>query len=256
MTENTTPIRKSALAPTVLVAGGAGFIGSHLVEALLVNGARVVVLDNFSTGKKAHLSTLLDNPKFSLVEWDINNGIPQNVEAVDYVFHLAGLESYVYGDQKITLDSLLTNAIGTKNLLELAKRSYAKFILVSSVDVYQGSISSMDLDHYFGKTQAEENIFSQIEAKRYAEALVWEYHKKHRINARIARLCEVYGPRMDFTSGGELGRMTKLLLDHQDLLVYGDGLEKNHYLFVSDVISGLVKAVFNDDTDGKIFTFS
>ncbi len=256
MTENTTPIRKSALAPTVLVAGGAGFIGSHLVEALLVNGARVVVLDNFSTGKKAHLSSLMDNPKFSLIEWDINNGIPPIVEAVDYVFHLAGLESYIYGDQKITLDSLLTNAIGTKNLLELAKRSYAKFLLVSSVDVYEGAISSVDLEHYFGRTQQEENKFSQIEAKRFAEALVWEFHKKHKINARIARLCEVFGPRMDFTSGGELGRLTKLLLDHQDLTVFGDGLEKNYYLFVADVVSGLVKTVFSDDTDGKIFTFS
>lgn len=253
--ENKQPtIRKSSLAPTILVSGGAGFIGSHLVEALLLNGAKVIVLDNFATGKKSYLSGVSDNPKFSLIECDINEGIPNNIETVDYIYQLAGLESYIYGDEKITLDSLLTNAVGTKNLLDLAKKSYAKFILVSSIDVYEGLISSLDINHYFGQTETAEKKYSHSEAKRFAEALVWEYYKKHKINSRIVRLPEVYGPRMDFNSGGELGRLIKCLIDQTDLTIYGDGLEKNYYLFITDAIAGLIKAQFSDTSEGKIFT--
>ncbi|MEK7595284.1 MAG: NAD-dependent epimerase/dehydratase family protein [Patescibacteria group bacterium] len=249
-------IKKSALAPTILVSGGAGFIGSHLIEALLLKDAKVVVIDNFSTGKRAYLSAVLDNPRFTLIESDINDGVPKNIEAVDYIFHLAGLESYIYGEKTVNLDSLLTNAVGTKNLLDLAKKASAKFLLVSSTDVYEGLVSSFDINHYFGKTDLDEKKYSHAEAKRYAEALTWEYYKKHKINARIVRLPEVYGPRMDFTSGGELGRLLKLVLDEKDLLVFGDGLEKSYFLHVADSVSGLVKAEFGDSTDGKIFTLA
>lgn len=247
-------IKKSALAPTVLVAGGAGFIGSHLVEALLLRDVKVVVLDNFSTGKKAYLNSVLENPKFVLIEADINDGIPQSIESVDYIFHLAGLESYIYREDVMTLDSLLTSAVGTKNLLDLAKRSMSKFLLASSFDVYEGMVSSIDLGHYFGHTDNEEKKYSHSEAKRFAEALVWEYYKKNKINSRIVRLPEVYGPRMDFSSGSELGRLLKLLLDHNDLTIFGDGLEKNYYLFIADAISGLVKALFAEESDGKIYS--
>ncbi len=247
-------IKKSALAPTVLVAGGAGFIGSHLVEALLLKDVKVVALDNFSTGKKSYLNSVLENPKFVLIEADINDGIPQSIESVDYIFHLAGLESYIYREDVVTLDSLLTSAVGTKNLLDLAKRSMSKFLLASSFDVYEGMVSSIDLGHYFGHTDNEEKKYSHSEAKRFAEALVWEYYKKNKINSRIVRLPEVYGPRMDFSSGSELGRLLKLLLDHNDLTIFGDGLEKNYYLFIADAIAGLVKALFGEESDGKIYS--
>ena len=240
-----TIIKKSALAPTVIVSGGGGFIGSHLVEALLIKDARVVVLDNFSTGKRSYLSGVMENPKFTLIECDINDGIPKGVESADYVIHLAASESYIYGDENITLDSLLTNAIGTKNLLDLSKKSSSKFLLASTIDIYQGLISSLDIAHYFGQTETEEKRFSYSEAKRFAEALVWEYYKKFNLNSRIVRLPEVYGPRMDFSSGSELGRLVNLLLNRENLVVYGDGLEKNYYLYITDTVSGIIKALFN-----------
>ena len=114
-------IKKSALSPTVLIAGGAGFIGSHLSQALLQRDARVIVLDNFKTGKDVYISSFLENPKFAVFDTDINEGLPKNIHSVDYIIHLAGVESYLYSRDAVSLDSLLTNALGTKNLLDLAR---------------------------------------------------------------------------------------------------------------------------------------
>jgi UDP-glucuronate decarboxylase len=248
-------IKKSALSPTVLIVGGAGFIGSHLAEALLAKEARVIVLDNFSTGKDVFVHALLKNPKFALFDADINLGIPPQIESVDYIFHLAGLETYLFDKDDVNLDSLLTNALGTKNVLDFAQKSSAKFLLASSIDVYKGLISPVSLDQYFGATEQEEKKYSLIEAKRYAEALVWEYYKKNQIDVRIARLPEVYGPRMNLDSSGSLGSLLRNLLDNKDLVVYGEGTEKEHYLYISDVVAGLIKALFTENTAGTIYTF-
>ena len=248
-------IKKSALAPTVLIAGGAGFIGSHLAETMLLKDARVIVLDNFRVGKDVYVNSLLQNPKFALFDVDINQGLPKNIESVDYIFHLAGVESYLYSQDNVNLDSLLTNALGTKNLLDLANKSQAKFLLASSISVYQGLISPINLEHYFGQTQEEEKKYSLSEAKRFAEALVWEYFKKNQTNVRIARLPEVYGPRMNLNSSGSLGILLKELMENKNLTVIGDGTEKEYYLYISDAISGLIKALFAEKTEGKIYSF-
>lgn len=247
-------ITKSALVPTILISGGAGFIGSHLAEALLDNNARVIVLDNFQTGKKIHVKDLLSNKNFALYDIDINEGIPPEIESVDYIFHLAGVEEYLYSKEYLNLESLFTNSLGTKNLLDLAKRSSAKFLLVSTIDVYQGRMSQLYLDKYFGFTPSEENKFSLIEAKRFAEAVVWEYFKTHGVDVRVVRIPEVYGPRMDLSSSGFLGGFIKNLLDGSSIEIFGEGTEKEYYLYVSDVVSGLVKAQFNSKTKGNIYS--
>ena len=247
-------IKKSVLSPTVLIAGGAGFIGSHLAEALLLQDARVIVLDNFKTGRDFYIGHLLTNPKFALYDVDINVGFPEEIESVDYVIHLAGLEEYLYSEDQVNLDALLTNAVGTKNLLDFANRSHAKFLLASSIYVYQGMMSQINLDQYFGRTNIEEKKYSATEAKRYAEALVWEYYKKNETNVRIIRLPEVYGPKMDLEASGNLGRLLKELMDNKDLDIYGEGVEKEYYIYVSDAVSGIVKALFNDKTSGRIYS--
>ena len=249
-------IKKSALAPTVLIAGGAGFIGSHLSEALLLKEARVIVLDNFTTGKDVHINSLLNNPKFAVFDVDINKSLPEEIESVDYIIHLAGFETYLYSKNDINLDSLLTNAVGTRNLLELAHKSPAKFLLASSIDVYQGLISPLNLNHYFGQTEEEERKYSLTEAKRFAEALVWEYFKKHQTDVRIVRLPEIYGPRMNFEASGVLGRHIKDLTENNNLTIYGEGTEKEYYLYVSDAITGITKALFNQNTEGRIYTLT
>ena len=120
-------ISKSPLVPTVLISGGAGFIGSHLAEHLLWNKARVIVLDNFNTGKEIHVKHLLNEPNFALYDVDINEGIPEDIKSVDYIFHLAGLEEYFYSKEYLNLDALFTNSLGTKNLLDLARKSSPNF---------------------------------------------------------------------------------------------------------------------------------
>ncbi len=248
-------IKKSALTPTVLIAGGAGFIGSYLSEKLLEKGARVVVLDNFDNGKTNFVEHLLGNDKFALFDVDINGGLPPEIESVDYIFHLASLETHL-DDQVADLNTLLTNAIGTKNLLELAKKSEAKFLLGSSADIYKGQISPLDLARYFGETKEEEKAYELAEAKRFAEALVWEYYKNFDLDARIVRLPEVYGPKMDLEATGTLGRLLDELIKGNNLTIYGDGIEKEYYLYVEDAIAGLVKALFNANTKGKIYTLT
>jgi nucleoside-diphosphate-sugar epimerase len=244
-------IKKSALTPTVLIAGGAGFVGSCLAETLLLKDSRIIVLDNFKTGKQNYVNHLLSNPKFALYDVDINTGIPPEIESVDYVFHLAGLEEY---KDEMSLESLLTNAIGTKNLLDLANRSKAKFVLSSSINVYQGMMSQLNLEQYFGKTRFEEGKYSLNEAKRYAEALVWEYYKKYDTDVRIVRLPEVYGPKMNVESTGELGRLLTELRDNKDLTVYGEGTVKDYYLFINDAVAGIIKSVFSEKTKGSIYS--
>lgn len=250
----TQSIKKNSLAPTILVSGGAGFVGSHLVEALLANGAKVLVVDNFNTGKEIHVKHLLANPNFALFNVDINEGLPPEIESVDYVFHMAGLEDYMYSGESPTLDTLLTNSLGTKNLLDLVKRSEAKFVLISTIDVYQGRMSQDELAKYFGLSKPEENKFSLIEAKRFAEAVVWEYFRKYDLDVRVVRLPEVYGPRMDLSSSGVLGVFIKTLLDGKDIEVSNDGVEKEYYLYVSDAVSGVLRSMFNQGTKGNIYS--
>lgn len=247
-------IKKSALAPTVLIAGGAGFVGSHLAEVLLVKEARVIVLDNLKTGKDIYVNSLLDNPKFALFDVDISQKTPDNIQSVDYIFHLAGIESYPLNQETADLNSLLINAMGTKNLLDLAVRSEAKFLLASSIDVYQGFISPINLEHYFGKTQEEEKRYSLAEAKRYAEALVWEYFKRHQTDVRIARLPIIYGPRMNLNMSGSLGHLLKDMVEDHNLTIFGEGTEKEFYLYISDAITGIIKSLLNKNTEGKIYT--
>ncbi len=250
----TNVIKKSVKIPTVLIAGGAGFVGSHLAETILLQGARVIVLDDFSTGKKTYVDKLLANPSFALFNGDINQGVPSEIESVDYVVHLAALEEYLYNNDYLNLDLLLTNGIGTKNLLDFATKCNAKFMLVSSVDVYMGMMSQLDVASYFGKTQQDEKMYSLTEAKRYAEALVWEYFKKSKLDARIVRLPEIYGPGMDLSSCGVLGIYLQDLIQGKNLTIYGDGNEKSAYLYIQDAVSGIAKALFSPNTAGNIYS--
>ncbi|MFA6981521.1 MAG: NAD-dependent epimerase/dehydratase family protein [Patescibacteria group bacterium] len=247
-------IKKSALTPTVVVAGGAGFIGSRLSEVLLTKGARVVVLDNFRTGRKNQVEHLLANPNFALFDVNINNGIPPEIESADYVFHLAALESYKSAEKNADLESLLTNAVGTRNLLDFTKNCSGKFLLASSIDVYQGQLSPLELTKYFGHTEEEENKFELAEARRFAEAMVWEYFKNYDADARIVRLPEIYGPKMDEDSGGELGSLMQEVARSNSLTIKGEGLSKEYYLYIEDAVNGLIKALLNQNTKGKIFT--
>lgn len=249
-------IKKSPSLPTILIAGGAGFLGAGLAKKLIETRCRVVVADNLTTGRRSSISPLLSHPRFVFIESDINQKLPPEIESIDYIFQLAAHELYLTGRKDINWDAILTNALGTRNLLNLAKSSHARFILASTIDIYQGLVSSENLKNYFGATSQQERQFSHTEAKRFAEALVWEFFEKDKIDARIVRLGEIFGPQMDLNSSGTLGRLLSEILTSQDLTIYGEGLEKEYYTHIDDVIEGLIKAAFQKNTSGKIYSLT
>ena len=238
--------------PVALVAGGAGFLGAHLCESLVAENLVVVCVDNLSVGKKSNISHLLDNKNFVFLQHDINEPFPEGLASADYIFHLAGVEEYING-LDLSMETLLVNSIGTKNLLEFAKKTRAKFLLLSTLDIYQGVMSSLSLDHYFGVTERDTKLYTHHEAKRYAEALTSEYHKKFQVDARIVRIVDVYGPKMDLQAGTPIALLMRAAIQSEQLTIQNDGLDPIFPVYVSDVVSGLKKGMFVRNTEGKIF---
>lgn len=251
---NLPEITRQKNIPTALVAGGAGFFGAKICEELLNHNIRVVAIDNLVTGDKVNIEKIITHPRFVFVEHDLNTGLPDKIKSVDYVFHLAAHEAYLrFKDQKINLESLLTNAIATHNLLEFIRQCGARFIFASSVDIYQGIVSSTDLFHYYGPTEADEKIFSHSEGKRFAESLVWEYFKKYGLDIRVVRLSQLFGPGADTSAMGPLGDLIAKTKIGKDIAIEGDGLEKSYYIYLTDAVSGIFAAMFKDNTKGKIY---
>jgi len=231
--------------PTALVAGAAGFIGSHLCDALVSQNCLVYGLDNWSTGKKDNLRHLLVNRNFVFIEHDLNLPLEISLPSIDYIFHLAGIEAYLNG-LDVSLETLLVNSLGTRQLLELAKKDKAKFLLGSTIDIYSGFLSATD--HH------REETYSHHEAKRFSEALIHEYYSRYRLDARIVRLGHLYGPRMNLEAGNEISRLIRAALDNQPLVVGGQGLKILYPTYITDLIYGLIKAMFSQSSAGQIFT--
>jgi nucleoside-diphosphate-sugar epimerase len=245
---------KSTRQPVALVAGGAGFLGSYLCETLIAQNCAVICLDNLLAGSRENIKNLLTKSEFLFIEADINQEIPSLPEGlrINYVFHLAGIEKH-YSRQEISLENLLVNSIGTRNLLELARKHGAKFLLASSADFGQGSVSATTLNSYFGPSALREQKLTYQESKRYAEALAFEYYKKYNLDLRVVRVMDVYGPRMDLNNGTQIAEMLKQALEGEHFKVKGDGLEIGHPTYVNDVIFGMAKAMFAPETTGGIF---
>lgn len=232
--------------PVALVAGGAGFIGSHLCEKLLSLKTRVICLDNLESGTKENLSRCLLDQNFSFIEQDVNKPFKEISDQIDYVFHLAGIEEDLER-RELTISDLLTNSLGTKNLLDLALLKKSKFLFLSILDVYFAYLSPKSLDENFT------SFYSHAEAKRYGEALVTEYYKNHSLNSRIVRVADVFGPRMNFYSKTEIARLLSSLIFNKDLEIPGEGLKTVYPTFVLDLVEGLIKAMFKSGTNGKVF---
>lgn len=245
-------IRKLSSSPVILISGGANFLGARLTQSLLEKKFRVVVVDDLTTGKERNLERLKSNSRFSFLKYDLNEGLPARIKSVDHIVHLAGSEKHLWGQPEVSLRSLLTNALATKNLLDLAVACQANFLLVSSIEVYKGVLSSLNLDWYFGTRPEDTQTYSFVEAKRYAEALVFKYRQEHHLSAAIARLAEVYGEGMDLTASGTLGRYLTETLEKKRLTVHGDGLTREYYLYVDDAVDGLVKGLLTKAAEGKI----
>lgn len=244
---------KSTDLPLALVAGGAGFLGSSLCETLLSQNCQVIAVDNLKTGSEKNLKNCFGKSNFFFIESDINKEIPALPKNISYIFHLAGVEEYING-LDLTLDTLLVNSLGTKNLLEIAQKEKSKFLLASTLEIFQAMFSSWSIKKNLGIGDAQSQAFSHHEAKRYAEALATEYFKKYEADVRIVRLLDVYGPRMDLDSGTEIARILKEATTKNKISIRGDGLKNLRPTFLSDVIYGLTKAMFAQNSKGKIYT--
>lgn len=246
-------LHTSSSLPTALVAGAGGFLGSHLCETLLSQNCQVYAIDNWSTGKKINLEHLFKQSNFVFIEQDLDKPFKSTIPHIDYVFHLAGLEAYLSG-KDVSLETLLVNSLGTKELLEIAKKYKSKFLMASTADIFSGHLSSTDLIHYFGAEHSQEELYSHHEAKRFSEALTFEYVNQYSLDARIVRLGFTYGPRMNLNSGNELSLLFSALKEGESIKITGQGLKILYPTYVSDVVYGLTKAMFSQSSTGKIFT--
>lgn len=222
----------------ILVTGGAGFIGSHLVEALISEGHDVVCVDNFLTGSEANLAAVLTNPHFRLVKADVRDGLPQ--EQFAFIYHLASPASPVdYSNYPI--ETLLTNAEGTKNVLNLAVSCRARVFLASTSEVYGDPLISPQDETYWGNVNPVGARSCYDEAKRFAEALAVAYHGKFSLSIVLGRIFNTFGPRMRVNDGRVVPNFINQALANMPLTVYGDGQQTRSFCYIDDLISILLK---------------
>ena len=221
----------------VLVTGGAGFLGSHLAERLLATGADVICADNFFSGHKDNIRGLIGHPFFELLRHDVIH--PLFVE-VDRIFHLACPASPIHYQQN-PIKTVKTNVAGTVNMLGLAKRVRSRILLASSSEVYGDAEVHPQPESYWGHVNPIGLRSCYDEGKRVAETLMMDYHRQNKVDIRIARIFNTYGPRMAVDDGRVVSNFIVQALRGQPLTIYGDGRQTRSFCYVSDMVDGLVR---------------
>ncbi|KAL4605208.1 hypothetical protein ACB092_09G012300 [Castanea dentata] len=219
----------------IVVTGGAGFVGSHLVDKLIKRGDDVIVIDNFFTGRKENLVHHFGNPRFELIRHDVVEPI---LLEVDQIYHLACPASpvhYKYNPVK----TIKTNVMGTLNMLGLAKRIGARFLLTSTSEVYGDPLEHPQKETYWGNVNPIGERSCYDEGKRTAETLAMDYHRGAGVEVRIARIFNTYGPRMCLDDGRVVSNFVAQAIRKQPLTVYGDGKQTRSFQYVSDLVDGL-----------------
>ncbi len=231
----------------ILVTGGAGFIGSHLTERLLTAGHEVICLDNFYTGHKRNILKWLNHPYFELIRHDITE--PIRLE-VDQIYHLACPASPVHY-QYNPVKTVKTNVMGTLNMLGLAKRVKARFLLASTSEVYGDPEVHPQTEDYRGNVNPIGLRSCYDEGKRIAETLSFDYHRQNDVDIRVARIFNTYGPRMLENDGRVVSNLVFQALRGIPLTVYGDGSQTRSFCYVSDLVEGLIR-LMNGDHIGPV----
>ncbi|OMO52963.1 NAD-dependent epimerase/dehydratase [Corchorus capsularis] len=221
----------------IVVTGGAGFVGSHLVDRLIERGDSVIVVDNFFTGRKENLVHHFGNPRFELIRHDVVEPI---LLEVDQIYHLACPASPVHYKFNPT------NVVGTLNMLGLAKRVGARFLLTSTSEVYGDPLQHPQVETYWGNVNPIGVRSCYDEGKRTAETLTMDYHRGLGIEVRIARIFNTYGPRMCIDDGRVVSNFVAQALRKEPLTVYGDGKQTRSFQYVSDLVEGLMRLMEGD----------
>jgi len=232
----------------VLITGGAGFLGSHLCDRLLANQADVVCVDNFFSGHKDNIRHLFNHPYFELIRHDVIH--PLFVE-VDQIYHLACPASPIHY-QVNAIKTVKTNVMGTINMLGLAKRIKARILLTSSSEVYGDALVHPQPESYWGNVNPIGVRSCYDEGKRVAETLMMDYHRQNKVDIRIGRIFNTYGPRMASNDGRVVSNFIVQALRGEDLTVYGDGSQTRSFCYVSDMIEGLLKLMQTEGITGPI----
>ncbi|ERN17028.1 hypothetical protein AMTRI_Chr02g222630 [Amborella trichopoda] len=216
----------------VVVTGGGGFVGSHLVDRLMARGDSVIVVDNFFTGRKENLMHHFGNPRFELIRHDVVEPI---LLEVDQIYHLACPASPVHYKFNPT------NVVGTLNMLGLAKRVGARFLLTSTSEVYGDPLQHPQVETYWGNVNPIGVRSCYDEGKRTAETLTMDYHRGAGVEVRIARIFNTYGPRMGIDDGRVVSNFVAQALRKEPMTVYGDGKQTRSFQYVSDLVEGLMR---------------
>jgi dTDP-glucose 4,6-dehydratase len=228
----------------LLVSGAAGFLGSHLCEALLAEGNRVVGVDNYATGNSENLAELNKEPRFTFVEHDICE--PLKIEAIDYVFNFASPASPA-DYARLGPETLKVGSYGTMNLLDLARSTGAKFLHASTSECYGDPEVHPQPESYWGRVNPIGPRSVYDESKRFSEAAVMAYHRYYGVDTRMVRIFNTYGPRLQPTDGRVISNFMMQALLGEDLTVFGDGSQTRSFCYVSDLIDGIVRLSKSDE---------
>jgi len=232
----------------ILITGGSGFLGSHLCDSLLKKGSDVVCIDNFFSGSKDNIRHLFSHPYFELIRHDITQ--PIFIE-IDNIFHLACPASPIHY-QYNAIKTVKTNVMGTINMLGLAKRTKAKIILASSSEVYGDSKIHPQLESYWGNVNPIGLRSCYDEGKRIAETLMMDYCRQNKVDTKIVRIFNTYGPRMAVNDGRVISNFIVQALRGEPLTVYGDGSQTRSFCYVSDLIQAIIKMMETEDFTGPV----
>lgn len=232
----------------ILVTGGAGFIGSHLCERLLKDGNNVICMDNYFTGLKQNVIHLLDNPYFELVRHDVT--FPYYVE-VDEIYNLACPASPIHY-QFDPVSTTKTSVIGAINMLGLAKRTKARILQASTSEVYGDPIVHPQEESYWGNVNPIGLRSCYDEGKRCAETLFMDYHRQNKVDIKIIRIFNTYGPRMRPDDGRVVSNFIMQALKGEDITIYGDGQQTRSFQYVDDLVEGMVRMMASDNFTGPV----
>lgn len=243
----------------IIVAGGAGFLGSHLCKKLLDEGNTVYCLDNFISGSKNNVQSLMDNPKFALIEQDVSkslDSIKDRFNDVHYIFHLASPASPnpKSGRSYINhpIETMFVNSVGTYNLLQLAKEKNAKFLFTSTSEVYGNPTVSPQPETYFGNVNPNGIRSVYDESKRFGEAMTWSFRREYGVDARIIRIFNTYGPFMQKDDGRAVSTFINQAISGVPITIFGTGDQTRSFCYVDDMIEGIAKAMFTEGTNGEV----